>query len=141
MQTSDGGFVVAGVTTSSQGGSDYFVLKIDNEGNIEWQKRYGKEGFGFPSFPERANSIKQTADNGYIVFGYTGSIDLTRFVMYLIKIDAIGNLEWQNFFWDYYGNSYGRVAQISDDGSIIISGNWYGRCAYHSHTAKEYKIV
>ena len=64
QQTSDGGYIVAGETMSfGAGGSDAWVLKLDGNGNVQWQKTYGGTGNDY------ANSIQQTSDGGYIVAG------------------------------------------------------------------------
>ena len=66
QQTSDGGFVVAGQTSSPSGG-DFLVMKLDSDGNIVWQKAYG----GLAD--DLAHSIRQTIDGGFIVAGRTAS--------------------------------------------------------------------
>lgn len=75
-QTMDGGYVVAGQAGSSDGDvtgfhgkTDFWVVKLDVLGNIEWQKAYGG------SDRDGANSIQQTNDGGYIVAGYSSSND------------------------------------------------------------------
>lgn len=74
IQTTDGGYIAAGYTnaangdvTGVHGGYDYWVVKINPAGTIEWQKAYGG------SFDDQAASIRQTTDGGYIVAGYSES--------------------------------------------------------------------
>ncbi|HEX3078829.1 MAG TPA: T9SS type A sorting domain-containing protein, partial [Puia sp.] len=74
--TSDFGFVVAGYTlsndsqvTGNHGGYDYWVVKLDSLGNLEWQKCLGGTGSDEPY------AVQQTADNGYIVAGFSDSED------------------------------------------------------------------
>ncbi len=79
FQTNDSGYVVAGNTYSSDGDiighhgtylfNDYWILKLDAQGNLQWQKTIG--GIGY----EEATSIQQTTDNGFIVGGFTGYSD------------------------------------------------------------------
>ena len=76
QQTADGGYIVAGRTlsnygdvTGSHGSWDYWVVKLDSSGNIQWQKCLGGTGNDY------ANSVQQTTDGGYIVAGYTISND------------------------------------------------------------------
>ena len=76
QQTSDGGYIVAGNTFSNDGdvtgyhgGDEYWVVKLDSNGNIKWQKCLGGSGNDY------AYSIQQTSDGGYIVAGYTTSND------------------------------------------------------------------
>src|SRR4030042_1398173 len=64
QQTTDGGYIVAGYTYSfGAGGQDIWVLKLDVDGNVQWQKTYVGTDY------DLANSIQQTSDGGYIVAG------------------------------------------------------------------------
>ena len=69
QQTEDGGYIVAGKSNSFKVGvyNDAWLLKLNGNGDIEWQKTYGG------SFGDSAESIQQTADGGYIVAGHTCS--------------------------------------------------------------------
>ena len=76
-QAFDGGYVVAGYTgsndsdvTVNHGNLDYWILKLNNTGSIEWQKSLGGTDKDFPY------SIQQTADGGYIVAGQSISDDI-----------------------------------------------------------------
>ncbi len=89
QQTSDGGYVVAGFTMSFGAGSrDYFVVKLDSEGGIEWQTSYGGAKDDVIRF------IKQVSDGGYLAAGFTHSFGTSGDIM-LIKLDSLGNVEWQ----------------------------------------------
>jgi len=66
--TIDGGYIVAGSTSSFGVGPECWVLKLSSVGDIEWQKSYGGN-----YSPDSASSIQQTNDEGYIVAGRTGS--------------------------------------------------------------------
>ncbi|MBK7443306.1 MAG: hypothetical protein IPI65_17935 [Bacteroidetes bacterium] len=72
--TSDGGLIAAGYTYSGvsgiktdgeYGAGDYWVVKTDAAGNIEWQKTYGGSGY------DQLETVAQTADGGYIIGGYS----------------------------------------------------------------------
>jgi hypothetical protein len=68
QQTSDGGYIVAGETYSfGAGGYDFLVMKLNSDGSIQWSKTFGG------IYSDRASSIQQTSDGGYIVAGYTSS--------------------------------------------------------------------
>lgn len=74
QQTSDGGYIIAGSSTSSRGqvsgnkgGQDYWIVKLDGTGNLLWQEAMGGTNI------DQAQSIQQTAEGGYIVAGYTAS--------------------------------------------------------------------
>jgi uncharacterized delta-60 repeat protein len=87
-QTSDGGYIVAGVTSSyGAGGSDVFLLKFSSEDSLSWAKTIGGDS------RETANSIKQTKDGGYIVVGETLSLEV-YWDFLIIKLAADGTLSW-----------------------------------------------
>jgi uncharacterized delta-60 repeat protein len=86
-QTSEGGYIVAGVTYSfSAGWSDIFLIKTNANGNVQWAKTYGGGSF------DKAYSVQQTPDGGYIVAGFTTSFGAGYYDIFLIKTDANGNI-------------------------------------------------
>src|SRR5690606_28081744 len=106
-QTSDGGFIVGmgsnsnisgEKTENSRGGLDYWILKLDNSGNIEWQKTYGG------AQPDFDAHVFQTAEGGYFVSGYSDSNvsgDKTdpsngQRDYWVMKLNETGNIIWQN---------------------------------------------
>ncbi len=125
-QTADGGYIVAGITNSNDGNvsgnhgsEDFWLVKIDNVGNIQWQKCLGGSSY------DEANSIRQTADGGYIVAGITNSNDGNvsgnhgSEDFWLVKIDNVGNIQWQKCLG---GSSYDlafSVQQTIDEGYIV----------------------
>lgn len=102
-KTADGGYVITGkvgsyggdITDFKGGPEDFWVLKIDSGGIIQWKKCYGGSGSDYP------RQIKQTQDNGYIVIGDTysnngdvvGSHNLSD--IWVLKISGSGTVEWQ----------------------------------------------
>jgi len=128
QQTSDGGYIVAGWTYSDDGNVsgnhgyiDAWIVKLDKDGNIQWQKVLGG------SNGEIANSIQQTKDGGYIVAGYTGSNDGDVSGnhgggdTWLVKLDGNGNIEWQKALG---GSDYDIAYSIrqTSDGGYIVAG-------------------
>ena len=98
QQANDGGFILAGYSASNDGdvsentGYDYWMVKIDDQGNIEWEKSHEE-------INSNIQSIHQTTDNGFIFAG-TGSFfnspeNGSDFLVF--KIDAFGNIEWQGY--------------------------------------------
>jgi hypothetical protein len=109
VQTIDGGYVVAGRALSTDDfHNDIYIVKTDSIGDTLWTRKFGG------AYDDEARSIKQTADDGYII---TGRIeDHIGGCVFLTKIDPIGDTLWTRT----YGGSYGySVAQTDDDGYII----------------------
>jgi len=131
QQTSDGGYVIVGSSTSyGSGGADLWVLKLDGEGEFMWSKTFGGQG------NDIGKDIIQTSDGGYIITGYTksyssgGDSDL-----WLIKTNANGesclysdggtcsesSSKWVKIFGTS-GNDYGNSVQETSEGDFIVTG-------------------
>lgn len=119
--TADGGYVAAGVTSSfsDNGSRDAWVVKLDANGNIQWQKTYGST-----SGWDEADSIQQTSDGGYIVAGQTASWGAGGFDAWVLKLDANGNIQWQKAYGGSGDDDAASVAQTAD-GGYIVAGDTY----------------
>ncbi len=116
QQTADGGYIVAGYTRSfTTGNGNMWILKLDENGSVEWQKTYGGEG------DDQANYIQQTADGGYIVAGYTGSYGVGGSDMWIIKLDGNGSVEWQKTYGGKYWDEAYSIQQTTDGGYIVAA--------------------
>ena len=126
-QTTDGGYIVVGSTfsndgsiTNNKGCSDAWILKLNTNGDIEWQKTYGG------SIHDYLVNIKQTTDGGYIATGQTrsnnGDIPNNQgdFDAWIIKIDANGNLEWSKTFGGTNGDIVNDVQQTINGEYLIV---------------------
>ena len=114
QQTNDGGYIVAGSTSSfGAGSSDIWILKIDLEGSIEWQKSIGGEGQDF------ARSVRQTTDGGYIVAGTTHSFGLGDGDMWVLKLDASGDVKWQKTYGGYGIEEAYSIVETYDGGYAV----------------------
>jgi len=120
IQTSDGGYAIAGFTTSfGAGKEDVYVVKLDANGNLQWTKTIGGPEYDW------GNSLIQTSDGGYVIAGYTTSFGAGKADVYLVKLDAKGNLQWTKTIGGPEGEAGFSLIQTSDDGyaiaGIIIS--------------------
>lgn len=114
QQTSDGGFIVAGLTESSgAGGSDFWVLRLDASGGVVWQKAYGGTG------NDLAVSVQQSSDGGFIVAGFTSSFGAGNFDFWVLRLDSIGNAVWQKTYGGTGDDEAFSVQQTSDGGFIV----------------------
>ena len=116
-QTNDGGIVAIG-TTDGRGyynGGDFFLVKTNNEGVLEWQKTYGgtKTDWG--------NSVKQTDDGGYIVLGSTASYGSGQWDIWVVKTNEHGDEEWNTTYggtgFEQSGHS---IVETSDNCFFVI---------------------
>lgn len=127
-ETMDGGYVVAGESISSDfdvsdnnGGQDFWIVKLDEDGEIVWEKNYGG------SEPDFAYCIQQTMDGGYIVAGESksGNFDVGDNYggsdYWVIRLNGSGNLIWEKNFG---GSGFDRAYDICEtiDGGFIVSG-------------------
>ena len=128
QQTDDGGYIVAGFSTSNDGdvsGSngflDSWIVKLDVSGNITWQKSLGG------SNDEVAYSIQQTSDGGYIVAGASNSTngDVSgnngAEDSWIVKLDGSGNISWQRTLGGS-GNDWAETIEQTTDGGYIVGG-------------------
>jgi len=128
-QTLDGGYIFTGFSishdgdiTGNHGNYDYWVVKTDASGNIQWQKAYGGSLYDAPYV------IQQTTDHGYIIAGSVLSQngDVTGSQgdkdAWIVKIDSTGNIQWQK---DMGGTAIDDAYAIQQtiDGGYIVAGN------------------
>ena len=120
QQTTDGGYIAAGWTKSfGSGGSDVYILKLNSKGDVEWEKTFGGEK------DDEANLIQQTTDGGYIAVGWTKSFGSGGYDVYILKLNAKGQLEWQKTFGEKYDDVANSVQQTTDGGYIVAGWTYY----------------
>ncbi|MCC6720859.1 MAG: T9SS type A sorting domain-containing protein [Bacteroidia bacterium] len=126
QQTSDGGYISSGSTASSNydvagyiGGGDFWVLKLDSAGNIQWQKCLG----GTQS--ETSYSLTQTIGGAYVFTGFTTSTDINvsgnngLFDFWVIQLNSSGNIDWQKCLGGSGEEKANSIIQTTDGGFVI----------------------
>lgn len=117
VQTSDGGYAIAG-DTESYGVSftDFLLVKTDSLGNMEWKQTYDAiKGRDY------VRSVVQTSDGGYALVGETQSSVVEGYDCRLIKTDSFGNMEWNKTYGE--GGVHPNSIVQTSDGGYAIAGD------------------
>ncbi|MEN8886756.1 MAG: hypothetical protein ABF246_10225 [Winogradskyella sp.] len=136
IQTHDLGYLVSGIldvtasggegntsrTASRHAGGDYWVVKLNANGDIEWSKFFGG------NLTDTPEGIIQTNDNGFIIVGGSDSTDtnissnIGSYDFWVIRISQTGELIWEK---SYGGDEIdeARAITASGDGNYIIAGD------------------
>jgi hypothetical protein len=129
VKTTDGGFAILGYTGSINGDistkaeeeNDYWLLKFDENSNLQWNKTYGgsKDDIG--------QSLAQTSDGGFILTGYSMSSDGDASKNegfhdnWILKLDAQGNLEWESSY-GFSGHDHSYDILEASQGGYFFTG-------------------
>ncbi|HEU4718687.1 MAG TPA: T9SS type A sorting domain-containing protein [Bacteroidia bacterium] len=118
QQTIDGGYIIGGETNSfGAGGWDYYLVKFDVSGNLQWSKTYGSPG------DDHGWSVQQVpSDSGYIIGGFTNGYGTEGEDALLIRTDAGGNVTWSKTYGGASADEAYAV-HLCSDGGFIIAGN------------------
>lgn len=139
QETSNGGYILTGHSASSNTGTlvaltnhgvyDYWILKLDDSGNIIWQSLLGGTESEFPS------SIRPTSDGGCIVAGYANAASANTGTLlgllssggtdyWILKLDNSGVVSWQKLIGGTSDDKATSLQQTSD-GGFIVTGYSY----------------
>ena len=126
LQTPDGGYLAAGKTDGFGQGvvntnDNIYLVKTDANGNLQWSKAYGTSTGNQDAF---GHCLQPTTDGGYIIAGAAqNQIAQTDSSIFLMKIDASGNMKWAKYFSGVFGHA---VKQAADKGYLIVGTGNYG---------------
>ena len=134
LLTDDNSYILAGDSFSKDGDvelhygyagdADFWILKIDSNQNVIWQKTFGGTDDDY------LVGLQQTPDGGYLMVGSVHSTNIQVsfnhgwFDVWVVKIDADGNIEWEKT----YGGSESEIARsftMTSDGGLVIVGSTY----------------
>lgn len=119
------GYILAGYCQGDSSGNaslDAFLLKIDLNGIVQWDRYYGITMNASPYYDEEAYSVRQTNDGGFILVGYAHYDSTTTKSVYVIKTNSLGYPSWQNVYLNLSlpTNAEARdVLEIGLDGYIV----------------------
>lgn len=116
--TRDGGYVIAGYTSSLGQSSDLWLVKVDALGKMQWDDTFGGSG------EDVGYSVSQTGDGGYVVAGTTKSYGMGSEYLWLMRTDSNGTRLWDRTFGGFVSSSGDGAWSVveSKDGGYIITG-------------------
>ena len=114
VETSDGGYAIAGYSYPSGGKSEAWLVKTDANGNEQWIQNYGGTEW------DEAYSVIQTSDEGYAIVGYTKSFGEESSSFWLVKTDANGVEQWNKVYDTPKPDTAYSVVETSDGGYAIV---------------------
>ena len=128
IQTEDRGYVIIGETQSrGAGGQDAWIIKLDEQGNMEWDKTFGRTS------EDWANSIIPTEDGGFTVAGWTSSMGAGKTDVWIVKLDKRGDLVWDKTFGGSENDEAHSIIQTEEGDYIVVgetkskgAGDWDG---------------
>jgi len=117
VQTSDGGYIIAGsISSIGAGGLDACLIKTNSIGDTLWVRAYGGSG------NETAYEVHQTSDGGYILAGSTSSFGGGSYDAYLVRTTGNGDLVWSKAFGGT-GSESASAVQETDLGGFVLIGS------------------
>lgn len=114
-QTSDGGYMFTG-QTSSYGAGDYdiYLVKTNSAGSLLWTKTYGGTAH------DKGYSCYPTNDGGYLISGYTNSFGAGAFDLYLIKVDNLGSYQWAKTYGGTNNDFFIYSRKLAGDDLVLL---------------------
>jgi len=140
LPTRDGGYIAGGSSASdangdktekSRGNMDYWIVKLDKDGRLQWQRTFGGR------YADLLRALEVTSDGGYLLAGYSNSPSQSQSQMksdknqdnwgaggdyWILKLDQDGNIEWQNTLGGDKDEQLFSAVQLKD-GNYLIGGS------------------
>lgn len=131
-QTVDGGYIVAGTGRSPGGrGTGMLLLKVDEEGNLEWKQSYGQYAEDLVTKISvgnlvrtggcGANCVQESPDGGYLMVGYTSTQGSGDRDVFLVKTNGIGSAEWARTFGGK-NEDWGNTVYHLNSNDYVVAG-------------------
>lgn len=120
MQTSDHGYALAGQYTAPAGGVEAYVLKVDANGNLLWNKTYGGSGY------DQINTIIQQSNGNYVLAGSNSPSTSGPSSLWLIKADSFGNIQWNQTYNELDNAVLSNMVKTTDGGYALIGWSTNG---------------
>ena len=129
--TDDGGYIISGEmyftnpvyegeVPGFQGFYDFYVLKLNSQGDLDWQRAYGGSEW------ERANKVIQTQDGNYIVVGFTSSTDgdVSNLIgssdVWVVKLNQEGEIIWEKTYGSINMNEANDVIELANGNLLVL---------------------
>jgi len=117
VQTSDGGYAIAGQTSSfGAEGGDLYIVKLNSSGLLQWSRTVGGSRL------DETSSIIQTTDGGYVIAGETNSFGVIGSDVYIVKLDTSGILQWSKTIGTTTGSEGANSIIQTLDGGYVAAG-------------------
>ena len=121
VQTSDGGFAMAGYAEVYLHGFDFYLVKTDENGRGQWSRRYITQSH------DKCYDLIQTNDGGFLLVGATTVLPENRIVcIYVVKVDEEGEVEWTRHIQEGTGDTCYKVIQARN-GDYLLAGVYRNR--------------
>ncbi len=118
-ETSDGGFIIGGMSTAYGWAGEGWLIRTDSNGNIIWDNGFHAEGSTTADW-DYIFDVIETDDGGFIACGYCGMSGYS-YLGWVLKVDSQGDIVWNNTFGTQYWDRFYSIAN-ADDGGYYLAG-------------------
>lgn len=123
-QTSDGGFIIAGMSTAFGNAGEGWLIKTDSEGNVLWNNGYHPASGANPTGWDYIYDVIETGTGDFVAFGYA-AMQENLLQAWIMKIDAAGNRLWEKLYGEEYWERLFSADMTGDGGFIAVGDKHY----------------